>query len=204
MAENTKPQADKERPLPVLLTTAEAPISEISRWEELDDGIGVCRITVMGVAPGPASSPPRITFYVKDGGLPEEGAPLRADEARRCVDGLRAGDVVRLAGRVGPERAKARRQEVIVTEEVRLRWRPERIVCRFGTNVNPRCLHGAESASIYGEVGMRWERSYDGESIICPGCMEDAQFAYPEWEDLDPAYLARGRGPVGDRVEAAS
>lgn len=123
MAENTKTKRQTEGSGTVLRTFARAPICDISRWKELDEGIGVCRITVIGEAPGPASSPPRVTFYVKDGGYPEEGHPLRADEARRCAAALQVGDVVELIGNVGPERRTAERQEVVVTERVKLKQR---------------------------------------------------------------------------------
>jgi hypothetical protein len=105
----------------VLRTFAVGPICEISKWTELRDGSGdgVCRITILGDPPGPASNPPKITFYVKDGGFPEQGYPLRPDEARRCAAGLKVGDRVEMIGNVGPERASAARQEVIVTQEVK-------------------------------------------------------------------------------------
>jgi hypothetical protein len=123
MAENTKSDQEAKGHVPVLRTFARAPISAISRWRELEDGIGVCRISVIGDPPGPASNPPRITFYVKDGGYPEDGHPLRPDEARRCAESLRVGDWVELIGNVGPERDSAERQEVIVTEPVKLKER---------------------------------------------------------------------------------
>jgi hypothetical protein len=105
----------------VLRTFAVGPISAKSKWTALQDGSGdgVCRITILGDPPGPASNPPKITFYVKDGGFPEQGYPLRPDEARRCAAGLKVGDRVEMIGNVGPERASADRQEVIVTQEVK-------------------------------------------------------------------------------------
>jgi hypothetical protein len=123
MAEKTKTERQAKERVPVMRTFALAPICGISRWKELDEGIGVCRITVIGEPPGPASNPPRITFYVKDGGCPEDGHPLRADEARRCAAALHVGDVVELIGNVGPERDTAERQEVVVTEPVKLKER---------------------------------------------------------------------------------
>lgn len=123
MAEKTKTERQMKEHVPVLRTFALAPICGISRWKELDEGVGVCRITVIGNPPGPASNPPRITFYVKDGGFPEDGHPLRADEARRCAAALHVGDVVELIGNVGPERSTAERQEVVVTEPVKLKER---------------------------------------------------------------------------------
>jgi hypothetical protein len=132
MTENTitepKMEATTEatpEPVPVgpavLRTFAVGPICAISKWTALQDGSGdgVCRITILGDPPGPASKPPKITFYVKDGGFPDQGYPLRPDEARRCAAGLKVGDRVVLIGNVGPERASADRQEVIVTEEVK-------------------------------------------------------------------------------------
>ena len=123
MAQETKANQDTKERGAVLRTFARAPICAISRWKELDEGIGVCRITVIGEAPGPASGPPRVTFYVKDGGFPEDGHPLGADEARRCAAALKVGDVVELIGNVGPERGTAERQEVVVTEPVKLKKR---------------------------------------------------------------------------------
>ena len=123
MTEKTKGRRQTVGRVPVMRTFALAPICGISRWKELDEGIGVCRITVIGQAPGPASNPPRVTFYVKDGGFPEDGHPLRGDEARRCAAALHVGDVVELIGNVGPERDTAGRQEVVVTEPVKLKER---------------------------------------------------------------------------------
>jgi hypothetical protein len=121
MTENK--QAQSRMVDPVLRTFARAPISSISRWTELEDGIGFCRISVIGEAPGPASNPPRVTFYVMDGGDPGQGDPLRPDEAKRCAANLKAGDWVELIGKVGPERDRADHQEVIVTEPVKLKER---------------------------------------------------------------------------------
>lgn len=82
------------------------------------DGVGVCRLLVIGKAAGPASSPPRVSLYIKDG-----GPGLRSDEAVRCGLGLHRGDLVQAVGDVGSERRKARRQEVVVSEPVRLKAR---------------------------------------------------------------------------------
>ena len=82
------------------------------------DGVGICRLLVVGKAAGPASSPPRIALYVRDG-----GPGLESNEAERCHLGLREGDLIEAVGNVGPERRKARRQEVLVSERVRLRER---------------------------------------------------------------------------------
>lgn len=80
-------------------------------------GVGICRIPVIGEA-GPASSPPRAFLYVRDGG---DG--LRPDEAKRCAFNLHEGDLIRAVGDIGGERPKARGQEIIVTEQVKLRAR---------------------------------------------------------------------------------
>jgi hypothetical protein len=82
------------------------------------DGVGVCRLLVVGQAAGPASSPPRVSLYIRDG-APE----LRDDEAMRCSCGLNPGDLIEAVGNIGPERRKARRQEVLVSEQVKLRER---------------------------------------------------------------------------------
>jgi hypothetical protein len=91
---------------------------EFARSEE---GGEVCRLTLIGKAAGPASKPPRVSLYIRNG----EGAPegLRPDEARRCGFRLRAGDVIEAAGVIGPERERARRQEIVVDRRVRLRAR---------------------------------------------------------------------------------
>jgi hypothetical protein len=82
------------------------------------EGVGICRLLVVGKAAGPASSPPRISLYIRDGGL-----GLRSDEAERCHLGLRQGDLIEAVGDVGGERHKARHQEVLVNERVKLRER---------------------------------------------------------------------------------
>lgn len=82
------------------------------------DGVGICRLLVIGKAAGPASSPPRVSLYIRDG-----GPGLRSDEAVRCGLGLQPGDLIEAVGDLGPERRKARRQEVLVSERVRLRER---------------------------------------------------------------------------------
>ena len=85
------------------------------------EGAELCRLTVIGEAAGPASRPPRVSLYIRNG----EGSPegLRPDEARRCGFNLSAGDVIEAEGDIGPERDGARRQEILVTERVRLRAR---------------------------------------------------------------------------------
>lgn len=85
------------------------------------DGVGICRLLVIGRAAGPASSPPRVSLYIRDG-----GAGLRADEAVRCGLGLHEGDLIEAVGDIGPERPKAPRQEVLVSERVKLRERGAR------------------------------------------------------------------------------
>jgi hypothetical protein len=121
MSENTIGEQETKALAPQLRTLAVGPICAISRWQRLkdDSGRGYCRITVLGDPPGPASSPPKVTGYVLDGGNPEAGYPLAKDEARRCVAGLEVGDRVELVGNVAPERAGARRQEIFITQEVK-------------------------------------------------------------------------------------
>src|SRR4051812_33758562 len=121
MTENTKTRRVMETP--IMRTFVRAPISSISRWKEIEDGIGFCRISVIGEAPGPASTPPRVTLYVADGGNAEGDNPLRPDEARRCVANLTPGDWIEAVGIVGPERDAADHQEVVVTQRVKLKER---------------------------------------------------------------------------------
>jgi hypothetical protein len=80
-------------------------------------GVGVCRIPVIGDG-NLTTSPPRLSLYVRDG-----GGKLNPEEARRCAFGLRPGDVIQAVGAVGAERPKARHQEVVVDEPVKLRAR---------------------------------------------------------------------------------
>lgn len=75
------------------------------------EGVAICRLLVLGRAAGPASSPPRVSLY------------LSGEEARRCAFGLGEGDLIEGVGDLGPERRKALRQEVLVTERVKLRER---------------------------------------------------------------------------------
>ncbi len=72
----------------------------------------ICRLLVLGRAAGPASRPPKVALYLK-------GA-----EAQRCAFGLRPGDLIEAVGNIGPERPKARHQEVLVEDRVKLRARP--------------------------------------------------------------------------------
>jgi hypothetical protein len=161
-------QQTKGRKAPIMRTFAEGPISAISPWREIDDGVGICRITVIGEAAGPASSPPRVTFYVRDGGDPEAGHALRPDEARRCALGLIVGDVVRLVGDLGPERDGVMHQEVILTEEVKCRWQAERVACRVKESGD--CHDGLGSAAVFGDEGMAGDDTYDGETVVCDAC----------------------------------
>jgi len=132
MTENTTGGQETNALVPQLRTLAIAPICAISSWRELSDrsGRGVCRITVLGDPPGPASGPPKVTGYVLDGGHPDDGYPLREDEARRCAAGLEIGDRVEMVGNVGPQRASAERQEIIVTQEVKKKGAPSATVLR--------------------------------------------------------------------------
>ncbi len=84
-------------------------------FRETDEGVGVCRLIVVGEAAGPASKPPRVSLYIRDGG------DLRPDEARRCAFNLNVGDLIQAVGNVGAERDTALHQEIIVTERVRRR-----------------------------------------------------------------------------------
>jgi hypothetical protein len=118
----------KPKPRALIRTFVRATITKMD-WARSAEGVGLCRVTVVGDPAGSASSPPRVTLYIRDGGEADNGElvkgdPLRDDEARRCRDGLRVGDVIEAVGVLGPERERAMRQEVIVTEEVKLRWRP--------------------------------------------------------------------------------
>lgn len=81
------------------------------------EGTAICRLVVIGEARGPASSPPRVSLYIGEGG------DLREDEARRCASNLGEGDLIQAVGDVGPQRPGARWQEIVVSEPVRLRAR---------------------------------------------------------------------------------
>jgi hypothetical protein len=110
-------------PEAVIRTLVRARISTVPEWDRSEGGVGVCRLTVIGDAAGPASRPPRVTLYIKDGGCPEEGYMLQPDESRRCAFNLGVGDLIQAVGNLGPERDKVDRQEVIVTEPVKLKLR---------------------------------------------------------------------------------
>lgn len=100
----------------VMRTFVRGRIASEPEFAETMEGVGVCRMLVIGEA-GPASRPPRVSLYVRDGG------GLRPDEAKRCAFKLRAGDLIQAVGDVGAERPKAPHQEVLVSEPVRLRAR---------------------------------------------------------------------------------
>jgi hypothetical protein len=110
----------KPKPPTWSTTLVQGEVTKIERDSKA--GVGICRIHVVEEAPGPASSPPGTVLYIRDGGEPDAGYVLRADESRRCNDGLGVGDVIRVEGRVAVSRQKARAQEVIVTEPVKLMW----------------------------------------------------------------------------------
>jgi hypothetical protein len=100
----------------VMRTFVRGRIASEPEFAQTMEGVGVCRLLVIGEA-GPASRPPRVSLYVRDGG------DLRADEAKRCAFNLRPGDLIQAVGDIGAERAKAARQEIVVSEPVRLRAR---------------------------------------------------------------------------------
>lgn len=104
----------------VMRTFVRGRVGKLPEFERSLDGVGVCRLLVVGAAAGPASSPPRVSLYIRDG-----GPGLRSDEAVRCGLGLHPGDLIETVGDVGPERSKARRQEVLVSERVKLRERAQ-------------------------------------------------------------------------------
>lgn len=95
-------------------------LAQKPEYARTTEGGEVCRLVVIGEA-GPAGKPPRVSLYIRNGAARAEG--LRPDEAHRCAFGLRVGDVIQAVGDIGPERRTARRQEVIVSEPVRLRAR---------------------------------------------------------------------------------
>jgi len=101
----------------VMRTFIRARIAADPEFKRTSAGVGICRIPVIGEA-GPASRPPRLSLYIMDG-----GGKLKPQEAKRCAYGLHPGDVIQAVGAVGPERAKARHQEVVVDEPVKLRAR---------------------------------------------------------------------------------
>jgi hypothetical protein len=112
----TEDSAQAEDGATVKRTSIRARIAREPEFVRTIRGIGICRLMVIGEA-GPASSPPQAFLYIRDGG------PLRVDEAVRCGLGLHEGDLIEAVGKVGAMRRKARHQEVIVTERVKLRQR---------------------------------------------------------------------------------
>jgi hypothetical protein len=95
----------------VIRTFARGRLAKPPEFAHSDEGVAVCRLLVIGEAAGPASSPPRVSLY------------LRGVEAERCAYGLREGDLIEGVGVLGPERKGARRQEVLVDKRVILRQR---------------------------------------------------------------------------------
>lgn len=101
----------------VMRTFIRARLAARPEFDRTSNGIGICRIPVIGEA-GPASRPSRVSLYIMDG-----GAGLNPEEAKRCAFGLNPGDVIQAVGAVGAERPKTRTQEVVVDEPVKLRAR---------------------------------------------------------------------------------
>jgi hypothetical protein len=93
---------------PVIRTFARGRLAEPPELRRSDEGVAVCRLVVVGEAPGPASDPPKVSLY------------LRGSEAVRCGLGLHQGDLIEGVGAVGPERKRARRQEVVVDTDKRV------------------------------------------------------------------------------------
>lgn len=96
---------------PVIRTFARGWLGKPPELGRSDEGVAVCRLLVVGEAAGTASSPPRVSLY------------LRGREAERCAYGLREGDLIEGVGVLGPERKSALRQEVVVDTRVKLRAR---------------------------------------------------------------------------------
>lgn len=101
----------------VMRSFVRARIVEEPEFSRTMEGVGVCRIQVIGEAAGPAGSPPKVSLYIRDGG---EGGKLRPDEAKRCAFNLRKGDLIQAVGSQGAQRRRARLPEVIVDERVKL------------------------------------------------------------------------------------
>lgn len=93
---------------PVIRTFARGRLAEAPEFRRSVEGVAVCRLVVVGEAPGPASNPPKVSLY------------LRGSEAERCANGLKPGDLIEGVGVVGPERKRAPRQEVVVDEDKRV------------------------------------------------------------------------------------
>lgn len=96
---------------PVIRTFARGWLAKPPEFAHSDEGVAVCRLLVIGEAADPASSPPRVSLY------------LRGVEAERCAYNLREGDLIEGVGVLGPERKRALRQEVLVDKRVKLRAR---------------------------------------------------------------------------------
>lgn len=99
-------QAQESR-RPVIRAFARGWVARKPEFARSMEGVAFCRLLVVGEA-GPASAPPRVSLYVRGG------------EAERCAAGLREGDLIEAVGDIGPERPRARRQEVVVSERVKL------------------------------------------------------------------------------------
>jgi hypothetical protein len=121
MAEKQNEAKTRGRREPVMRTFVRAWLACAPEYGRTGEGVGVCRLRVVGEPAGPVSSPPRVVLYIGDG---VEG--VRPGEARRCADGLREGDLIEAVGDIGPERRTAHSQEIIVSAPVKLRGRPER------------------------------------------------------------------------------
>ena len=111
-------EASKARAGEVMRTFVRGRLGGAPEFVRTVDGVGICRLLVVGRAAGPVSSPPRVSLYIRDG-----GPGLRSDEAVRCGLGLKPGDLIEAVGDLGPERPGARRQEVLVSDRVKLRER---------------------------------------------------------------------------------
>jgi hypothetical protein len=95
----------------VIRTFARGWLAKAPEFKRSDTGVAVCRLLVVGEAAGPASSPPKVSLY------------LRGTEAVRCAFGLSVGDLIEGVGILGPERERVPHQEVLVDERVKLRAR---------------------------------------------------------------------------------
>jgi len=106
-AEQNGAQAAKEY-TPVIRTFARGWLTEAPEFRRSAEGVAVCRLVVAGEAAGPASNPPKVSLY------------LSGSEAERCASGLNLGDLIEGVGVVGPERKRARRQEIMVDTDKRV------------------------------------------------------------------------------------
>ncbi len=114
MSQHRSAPTEAEAPEAVMRTFVRGRITK-REYRRSAEGVGVCRLIVVGTPAGPASKPPRVSLYIRDGG------DLRADEAHRCAFNLKDGDMIQAVGDVGAERASAAHQEIVVTEQVRRR-----------------------------------------------------------------------------------